>query len=781
MYENNTVVLFGITNQLYPIVERISNDIHVQYFSDNNSDKWGYRPYNDERICIAPEKICKLSKPFIIIMVVRKKHILDIEKQCREMKIPFCHISEILNIIQKRQDAFMWLENIQYTRIHRFIDFELSETSSCNFHCDYCIVWRKQDFRKKIETSKYLPSYIRKAFSIERLGGPCLINICARGETLLSRDIVKLVYELLEEGHYLMIVTNCTITKRINEILNFSDNLLSHLFFKISFHFNELIKHNLMDEFWDNVQKIKASPCSYTLEITPSDELAHKIPEIIEIFNDRENGAMPHISIARDSTKKGLDLLSQYSLEEYKSIWGQFHSKMFELKYEWFGKKIEDFCCAGNWSWNVNAFSGNIRACNRKDFVCNVLENVDIAWPCEMIGRNCILPYCFNNHAFLALGCVPGIDCYNYLDMRDREDSKKEHWVKPPMSNVFKQKLYDNNFAKIEHWPDYSCLFQKERRAAIILFNSPDYSNLGDHAIALAEKKFCLKYFPEYDFIEVACEEYDKEVLKIKKVIKKEDILFITGGGNMGSLYLNIEDKTRHIISTFTENRIIIFPQTMYFEKNDFGRNEQLVVKEIYNNHPFLCVAMREEQSYHLSEEIFAKEVKKLLVPDMALFLDKPKIQNRKGALVCIRDDRESSGVDCERIVQIVAGIYDLYEEISTVNREKTILLHNREKEVYRMLNKIAGAELVITDRLHCMIFCAISCTPCIVFNNATGKNYGVLKWLKEFYFIKGCDSADSLSNVIYELQAISEDTNQFKNPLISYFENFVTEIKTFI
>ena len=82
------------------------------------------------------------------------------------------------------------------------------------------------NFTNKTRKIEYTPEYIRKALSIERLGGTCMINLCAGGETLLSKDIVPITKELLEEGHYVMIVTNGSITSRFNEIAEFSPQIL---------------------------------------------------------------------------------------------------------------------------------------------------------------------------------------------------------------------------------------------------------------------------------------------------------------------------------------------------------------------------------------------------------------------------------------------------------------------------------------------------------------------------------------------------------------------------
>ena len=49
--------------------------------------------------------------------------------------------------------------------------------------------------------------------------GFVLINLCAGGETLLGETILPVVKALLEEGHYVMVVTNGTMTKRFDEII----------------------------------------------------------------------------------------------------------------------------------------------------------------------------------------------------------------------------------------------------------------------------------------------------------------------------------------------------------------------------------------------------------------------------------------------------------------------------------------------------------------------------------------------------------------------------------
>ena len=98
-------------------------------------------------------------------------------------------------------------------------------TNLCNLRCDYCLVTQTKEWERNDIEFSYPVEHIIKALSKERLGGTCYINLTAQGETLLYKDIVSLTRGLLEEGHAVEIITNATVSKRIDEILAFPDEL----------------------------------------------------------------------------------------------------------------------------------------------------------------------------------------------------------------------------------------------------------------------------------------------------------------------------------------------------------------------------------------------------------------------------------------------------------------------------------------------------------------------------------------------------------------------------
>lgn len=755
MLETNTVVAYGVGKSFFSYLERLEQYVKISYFSDKNKTLYGKKVYGDERKCISIEEIVGLEKPYVIIMIDVPKIVDEVGKKFEDLGIPYIHAREILEYYAGVVDyKINWPTLSQRNKIHRFIDLNMHGTTMCNFHCEYCYVWRREEFKTGNKLSEHSVQEIREGLSLERTGGVCFINMCARGETMLSQDIVDLVRQLLEEGHYVSVVTNGTVTNKINEILNFPEPLQERMFFKLSFHYNELKRLNLFTVFWKNVNNIRASKCSYTLEVTPGDGTIEYIEEMKKMFQENANGLMPHISFTRDSTKVGFDLLSEHSIDEYRQIWGQFDSKMFDLKSRWYGVNMTQYrCYAGNWSYLVNLLTGDIKLCYRKDVVGNIFDKSMKTFPVLPIEHECNMSYCFNNHAFMAWGCVPEVSCYNYLDMRNRQNKDGEVWVKESMASAMAQKLNENNYEHFGKWYDYGKIYQRDRKPAIVLLNSPDYSNLGDHAIAMGERIFFEKYFPEYDVIEISCTEYMKENLRIKPAILKEDILFVTGGGYIGSAWLRMSDMASHIIQTYSDNKVIILPQTMFFENNRFGQSEKERIKEIYTQKKDMLIAAREEKTYDLLKEMFAGSVRKEICPDMALLLHDlfRGEKKREGALICIREDQESTGVDSSCIKACVENLGIESREFSTVV-DYEVVLNNRESALTECLAEIASAKVVITDRLHCMIFCAITNTPCVVMDNLNGKVFAVKKRLTKFRNITSCVDVQVLPEQIQQV-----------------------------
>ena len=131
----------------------------------------------------------------------------------------------------------------------KFIDIYIPITT-CNLKCEYCYIAQQQLFKIDYPNIKYDANFIRKALSKERLGGICCFNMCAGGETLALKELLPIVEALVQEGHYIMIVTNGTMSSRFDEFLKLDKSLLKHILFKFSYHYLQLRKKNLLSSFF---------------------------------------------------------------------------------------------------------------------------------------------------------------------------------------------------------------------------------------------------------------------------------------------------------------------------------------------------------------------------------------------------------------------------------------------------------------------------------------------------------------------------------------------------
>lgn len=324
-------------------------------------------------------------------------------------------------------------------KIKRFITCNVPVTA-CNFKCEYCYLVNCND--RRIDDLILPPFELATKLSKDRMGGTCYFNLCADGETLLQPQLIDFVKGLINEGHYVDIITNGTVSKRFDELVSkLTPDEQGHLFIKFSFHYMELKNHNWLDIFVENVNKIRKSGISYTIEITPYDDLIPYIEEIKK-FSMKNFGALPHITVARDKDTKDLKILTKLSREEYKKVWGQFESEMFDFKLSTFNHKRNEFCYAGDWSLFIYLGTGEYRKC----YFGNILGNVCSDEPIEFKAcGKCLESHCFNGHAFLAFGCIPELDTPTYYSERNRITNDGEHWVKEPIASFFKTRLSESN------------------------------------------------------------------------------------------------------------------------------------------------------------------------------------------------------------------------------------------------------------------------------------------------------------------------------------------------
>lgn len=393
--------------------------------------------------CKGPESI---EKDWIIVISIQSESVReDIEKYLDERHVLHCTIYEMIDEYHKKLEQKYDSEKkeigVYEEKIKKYIEC-IVPIGKCNLRCSYCYL---EENKKNRRNELHFPntSYIVKALSPDRLGGIVLLNFCGDGETMLWDGLLPLVKGLVEEGHYISIVTNGTISRQIDKMLHM-DFDLSHVFIKFSFHYMEFKRLNLLQTFVENVRKVHEAGCSISVEITPSDDLVPYIEEVKKFSKDNF-GALPQISVARDETVREFKILTQMKEEDYKKTWGVFDSPMFDFKFDEVGRKRYSNCMAGVWSVQLNIESGDLFKCVRNPWIDNIYRDINASINWCPVQDKCCLPYCFNCHSYLALGTISGVQAPSYYEIRDREMKNGEHWVNEKMKRIFLQKLWINN------------------------------------------------------------------------------------------------------------------------------------------------------------------------------------------------------------------------------------------------------------------------------------------------------------------------------------------------
>lgn len=317
----------------------------------------------------------------------------------------------------------------------------------------------------------------------------------------------------------------------------------------------------------------------------------------------------------------------------------------------------------------------------------------------------------------------------------------------------------------------------------MFIIGSSDRCNVGDQAIGIAERQIFNSFFSkDYQFFEITGDQYRFDRKRIIKLINKDDIVFIHGGGNLGTLWMHEEILNRDIIKTFKDNLIIVLPQTLYLDDS----KEAKKTKKIYSSHKRLYFLFRECNSYNLAKTFLDKSHINV-VPDAVLTFRqeiKHADEQTNKAVLCFRDDHEKV-ISNSLIFEITTFLrylgYEIYH-ISMLDKTfkfKDISLYERDEAVKNKLREIANADIVITDRLHCMIFSVLVGTRVLAFDNCSHKVSGVYKFIDDFDNVKIANVNEDVNEQI--LRLLSSKINTLDIRQFTYAEFYANTIKDII
>lgn len=303
------------------------------------------------------------------------------------------------------------------------------------------------------------------------------------------------------------------------------------------------------------------------------------------------------------------------------------------------------------------------------------------------------------------------------------------------------------------------------------LVGAIEFMNFGDHAINIGEEKYFNRNGLEY--IEIP-ESYIDEFLQLpQSFFNSKDVFYFHGGGNMGDVWPKQENWRQQLMEKFPHNKIIFFPQSVnYVDVNSIELRKTLDKAAEVDD---LTVMLRDRFSFEYMSNVYKSydNVTVELMPDMALTLNyvDESIEKQHDLGVYLRsdvekDDNSERDVLMEKI--LTSGKYTYLLSDTVQDNWKFVYYRNREKFLKRKLEEIMSNRVIITDRLHGMVFAIITNRPVIVFDNNNHKIRNLVStWLSNM------DSVFFVSDSI-RIEEVINKIDYFLSNEIDTYEGYV-------
>ncbi|MSC84782.1 hypothetical protein EAI89_11760 [Eubacterium sp. am_0171] len=339
--------------------------------------------------------------------------------------------------------------------------------------------------------------------------------------------------------------------------------------------------------------------------------------------------------------------------------------------------------------------------------------------------------------------------------------------------------MFEKIFSIQFYLKTYFQILKSRKNKKIFVFGAPYHSNMGDQAQTLCIRQWLERTYPEYTIIILETLMANKCDFKfvniVKRYIHSQDLVFLHSGYHTTDLYMLEEKLQRKVVQEFRNNKLIAFPQTIYYS----NELELEKAKKIYNGHHNLVMLCRDITSYETANDIFPR-VKTLLFPDIVTSRIGKRYWGgeRKKVLFCMRNDKEGL-YSSEEIEQLRKQIEKKEEtDITDTTLEIPIrkIRMNREEILNELWTSYAGYKLVITDRYHGTIFSLVAGTPVIVLASTDHKLESGVKWFPESFssYVK---FARSLNEAYEYAEQMLETKYDYK--LEDYFdENYYSKLK---
>lgn len=276
-----------------------------------------------------------------------------------------------------------------------------------------------------------------------------------------------------------------------------------------------------------------------------------------------------------------------------------------------------------------------------------------------------------------------------------------------------------------------------------VYIDLPYHSNIGDALIWQGTEDF-LTSLPHNCLYRCSYKSFQR------KDLNREVIILMHGGGNFGDLYPAHQDFRNRIINEYPNNRIIILPQTVYYNGSRMLANDAITMR----HHKNLYICARDQYSFDfLNRYRFGKNI--LLVPDMAYCIALNKYSkfvtpSSERVLLVKRVDKEKTDTD-DVVPNMFRDVLDVkdwvgYETKSIDLDVLSDLIHSKKyaeadefaintylpKRVEDGIKMISPYNRVYSNRLHGAILSVLLGKEVTIIDNSYGKNANYYDtWMK--------------------------------------------------
>lgn len=348
------------------------------------------------------------------------------------------------------------------------------------------------------------------------------------------------------------------------------------------------------------------------------------------------------------------------------------------------------------------------------------------------------------------------------------------------MITFFKRK-YNNLLNRI-----YRCLESKRLRhrvasvakeRKVYLFSVPTHPNLGDQAQTMGIMRWLQELYPDYTIVEVPKMLSTSDLLnKIAATLLPDDKLFVHSGYLMYDIHPELPFIC-DVVERMKGHRIVVLPQTINLT-NENVRNRVLTT---FNAHGNLKLCCRDEVSYNMALNDFP-ECEIVMMPDFVTSLigcyQIKKTYHREGIVFLLRNDGEKLYDD-----EALSGLQNRLEQYGTTIMDTTVSgnaydwKYRRKQKIAKIIDRLAQARLVITDRYHGVIFSQVASTPVVVIDSADHKLSSGVRWFPHAEFGRNVNYAKSLDEACSLAEELLTECYHKENSNYFYRTYFKTQL----